>query len=51
MFVRITNTLIAAVIAGATVVVASAVQAGPRAAPTAAEKLWMNRASGSVDGT
>lgn len=51
MFVRITNTLIAAIIAAsATFAVATTVQAGPLAAPTLAEKIWMDRATGSVDG-
>jgi hypothetical protein len=51
MFARIMNILIAAVIVSATVAVAGTVQAAPPAAPTPTEKLWMDRASGSVDNT
>ena len=51
MFARITNTLVAAIVAAsATIAVAAAAQAGPLRAPTPAEKIWMDRASGSVDG-
>jgi len=40
MFAKITNTLIAAIVAStATFAVANTVQAGPLAAPTAAEKI------------
>jgi hypothetical protein len=51
MRARITNTLLAAIVAtGATLAAAAAAQAGPLRAPTPAEKIWMDRASGSVDG-
>jgi hypothetical protein len=50
MFAKITNMLIAAVVAtGATFAVATTVQAGPFPPPTVAEKTWMNHATGSVD--
>ena len=48
MFAKVTNTLIAAIVA--TLAVATTVQAGPFAPPTVAEKIWMDRATGSVDG-
>jgi hypothetical protein len=52
MLPKIMNTAIAAIIAmSATLAVANTVLAGPRSAPTLAEKLWMDRATGSVDGT
>jgi hypothetical protein len=51
MFAKITNTLIAAVVAtSATLAMATTVLAGPLPAPTLTEKIWMDRASGSVDG-
>ncbi len=51
MFAKITNTLVAAIIAtGAAFAVATTVQAGPHEPPTLAEKVWMDRATGSVDG-
>jgi len=50
MFAKITNTLVAAIIASTTFAVATTAQAGPLPAPTSAEKLWMDRATGSVDG-
>ena len=50
MFAKITNTLLAAVIVtGATVAVAAA-QTGSVQAPSLAEKIWMDRASGPADG-
>jgi len=48
MLSKIVNTLIIAVIAS-TATFAST-QAGPLSAPTAAEKAWMERASGPADG-
>ena len=51
MFAKITNTLIAAVVAtSATLAMATTVLAGPFPAPNLAEKIWMDRATGSVDG-
>jgi hypothetical protein len=50
MFAKITNTAIAAIVAiSATIAVATTASAGPRSAPPLAEKLWMDRATGSVD--
>jgi hypothetical protein len=50
MFAKITNTAIAAIVAiSATIAVATTASAGPRSVPTLAEKLWMDRATGSVD--
>jgi len=52
MFTKITNTLVAAIIVtSATLAVATTVQAGPLAAPSLAEKAWMDRASGPADGS
>jgi hypothetical protein len=52
MLLKTTNTAIAAIIAmSATLAVATTVLAGPRSASTLAEKLWMDRATGSVNGT
>jgi hypothetical protein len=51
MLAKITNTLIAAIVAtSATLAVSASVQATPLPAPTPAEKLWMDRSTGSVDG-
>jgi hypothetical protein len=51
MFAKITNTLIAAVVlTGASFAVATTVQAGPFPPPTVAEKIWMDHATGSVNG-
>ena len=48
MPVKITKTLIAVVVVTSATLAAS--HAGPLAAPTAAEKAWMDRASGPADG-
>jgi hypothetical protein len=50
MFAKTTHTLIAAIIAVSATLAVSTVQAGPLQAPTAAEKLWMDRASGPAEG-
>ena len=50
MFPKVTNIVAAATVAiSATLAVATPALAAPQPAPTAAEKLWMDRASGSVD--
>jgi hypothetical protein len=52
MLARITNTLIAAIVAASTTVtLVATAQARPLPAPTQAEKMWMDRATGSVDKT
>jgi hypothetical protein len=51
MLARITNTLIAAIVASTSLTLAAAVQARPLSTPTQAEKMWMDRATGSVDKT
>jgi hypothetical protein len=50
MFAKTTHALIAATIAISATLAVSSVQAGPLQAPTQAEKLWMDRASGPADG-
>jgi hypothetical protein len=52
MLARIANTLTAAIVAASTILtLAATVQARPLSAPTQAEKMWMDRATGSVDKT